>query len=328
MELGKTSIINRIISEVREHHACYIVVLDCSKDEIWQLGPDGLMTSLVEAIASVANSSDRYVAAHAPISLLTLTEATSCLVAELKNISDPVLVFIDEVDYITPGSPTAAHWSDGFNTFWRNFRAAYQEALRAECTLSVMVGGVSSKWFSVGAINGIENAALSFIPEEYLTPLARNATIAMIQKLSRSSGLIFPRDSANAVSAQCSDMPFWVRKACSYIHRQVEIQCRPITLDLARVETYLSEFIEREGTTLAQVAIQHLFRVYPELEHFCMLGCDCQCQSEETTLPTRFQRFIDMSGKAFVIDGGHGVSRFRSSSKNSQNQPCRNLNSM
>jgi hypothetical protein len=191
-----------------------------------------------------------------------------------------------------------------------------------------MVGGVSSKWFSVGAINGIENAALSFIPEEYLTPLARNATIAMIQKLSRSSGLIFPRDSANAVSAQCSDMPFWVRKACSYIHRQVEIQCRPITLDLARVETYLSEFIEREGTTLAQVAIQHLFRVYPELEHFCMLGCDCQCQSEETTLPTRFQRFIDMSGKAFVIDGGHGVSRFRSSSKNSQNQPCRNLNSM
>src|SRR5664280_1000768 len=36
---------------------------------------------------------------------------------------------------------------------------------------------------------------------------------------------------------------------------------------------------------------------------------DCQRQSEATTLPTRFQRFIDMSGKAFVIDGGHGGSR-------------------
>src|ERR1022692_1796336 len=45
-KIGKTSIINRIISEVREHQACYLVLLDCSKDEIWHLCPDGLMTSL------------------------------------------------------------------------------------------------------------------------------------------------------------------------------------------------------------------------------------------------------------------------------------------
>lgn len=202
----------------------------------------------------------------------SLSDASSELLETAKSIFRPVLIFFDEVDYITPGSPTAAHWVDEFNVFWRNFRAVYQEALRNDKAMSVVVGGVSSKWFGEGAINGVENAALAFIPEEYLSPLARAATITMIKKISRSAGLIFSEDAANAISVTCSDMPFWVRKACSYIHGRIDIDKRPVEMDLAATSDLLEAFLEQEGTTLALVALRHLFRVYPELES-ASLGC-------------------------------------------------------
>src|SRR6266567_1845430 len=264
-KIGKTSVINRVIQECRLHHDCYCVVMDCSKDEIWSQSTEQLMTSAGEAIRAATKSLDQYSTVGSPVASLNLSDATAGLLAMIKSCSKPVILFIDEVDYITPGSPTTEYWKTGFNQFWRNFRSVYQEALRAEKTVSVMVGGVSAKWFAVGSIEHVENAALALIPEEYLSPLARGASIAMIKKMARSAGLIFREDAAEMVSAACSDMPFWVRKACSYIHRRTEISPRPSNVDQVTVSTLLKDFIADEGNTLAQVALGHLFRFYPEL---------------------------------------------------------------
>ncbi|UWZ86011.1 ATP-binding protein [Occallatibacter riparius] len=264
-KIGKTSVINRVIQESRLHHDCYCVVVDCSKDEIWSQTTEQLMTSVGEAIRAATKSIDQYATVGSPIASLSLSDATNGLLSMIKSASKPILIFIDEVDYITPGSTTTEYWKQGFNRFWRNFRSVYQEALRAERTVSVMVGGVSAKWFAVGAIDHIENAALAFIPEEYLSPLPRGASIAMIRKIARSAGLIFRDDAADVVSAACSDMPFWIRKACSYIHRKTEISSRPVTIDQTTASVLVTEFIAEEGNTLAQVALGHLFRVYPEL---------------------------------------------------------------
>ena len=306
-KIGKTSIINRVVQEVRLHHDCNVVMLDCSRDEIWQLSPEGLLTALAETIATLASQGDGYIVVNAPVSTMDVAKASVSLSIEIEKQDKPTLIFIDEVDYITPGSPTALHWSEGFNVFWRNFRAVYQEALRKQHVVSMMVGGVSSKWFSVGSIGDIENAALAFIPEEYLSPLSRNATVAMIQKLSRSSGLTFTRDAANIVSSSCSDMPFWVRKACSYIHRHVEVQSRPVTPDTKLVQSLVTEFIEREGITLAQVAVQHLFRVYPELEPYCMSSLEDNSKAFDSPLITVLRRYGVLAESGPVRPSGEMV---------------------
>ena len=88
----------------------------------------------------------------------------------------------------------------------------------------------------------------------------------MIKKISRSAGLVFSDECAGLVSAACSDMPYWVRKACSYIHRQVDISVRPHVLSLDQTRDFIRSFVDTEGAVIAQVAIRHLFRVYPELE--------------------------------------------------------------
>jgi hypothetical protein len=264
-KIGKTSIINRVINECRSHHDCYCVVMDCSRDEIWSQTAEQLMTSVGEGIRVAIKSIDQYSTANSPVASLGLADATAGLLTMVRSASKPIILFIDEVDYITPGSPTTEYWKEGFNKFWRNFRSVYQEALRSDKTVSVMVGGVSAKWFAVGSIGQVENAALALIPEEYLSPLPRGATVAMIKKIARTAGLTFGEESAQVISAACSDMPFWVRKACSYIHRKTDIVNRPTIVDAAAATAMVSEFIREEGNTLAQVALSHLFRVYPEL---------------------------------------------------------------
>lgn len=297
-KIGKTSVINRVIAESRRSHDCYCIMLDCSRDQIWSQTSAGLMNALADAVREAIHSPDRYSTVAAPKSLSNLGDATALLQTALDAADKPVLVFVDEVDYITPASPTAGVWSDYFNEFWRNFRAVYQESLRRGKQLSVMVGGVSSKWFSAGSIGGVENAALAFIPDEYLSPLARGATNAMIKKIARSAGLMFTDETADLISAGCSDMPFWVRKACSYIHLNTEISDRPISLPAAAVKDLLGKFIDQEGATLAQVAIGHLFRVYPELEGPALMGLSDKPEKVPAGLVTILKKY-----GVFAADG-------------------------
>jgi hypothetical protein len=265
-KIGKTSVINRIIDDARAHYDCYCIMLDCSRDDIWALDSERLTGALVEALRIAKESPSRYSVVDPAPQQATLAELSKQLLHSVKSSEKPVVFFVDEVDYITPGSPTAPHWKQHFNPFWRNIRAVYQEASRDSKPFSMLISGVSSKWFSIESIEGIENSALALIPEEYLSPLPRGASCAMIKKMSRSAGLSFGEDAATVIAAACCDMPYWIRKACSYIHRQIEMSARPAVVTATQATTYVNAFIDTEGDTIAQVAISHLFRVYPELE--------------------------------------------------------------
>jgi hypothetical protein len=130
----------------------------------------------------------------------------------------------------------------------------------------------------------------------------------MIQKLSRSSGLTFTKDAAHIISSSCSDMPFWVRKACSYIHRKIDVQSRPVTLGSDPVQGLVTEFIEREGITLAQVAVQHLFRVYPELEPYCITSLEEKPSIPDSPLITVLRRYGVLAEDAPIRPSGEMVS--------------------
>ena len=265
-KIGKTSVINRIISDAKANYDCYCIMLDCSRDDIWALNAEQLISALIEALRSAKESPTRYSVVDPTTNEMGPAEASKQFLHSIKSSDKPVVFFVDEVDYITPGSPTTANWRQYFNPFWRQIRAVYQEASRDSKPFSMLISGVSSKWFSVESIDGVENSALALIPEEYLSPLPRGASCAMIRKMARSAGLGFNDEAATVIATACCDMPYWIRKACSYIHRQIEISARPVAVTTLQATLHVNAFIETEGDTIAQVAISHLFRVYPELE--------------------------------------------------------------
>lgn len=64
----------------------------------------------------------------------------------------------------------------------------------------------------------------------------------------------------------CACMPYWVRKACSVVHRATEVQGRPTEMGVAQVESHIASFIASEGAELGRIAVAHLFKVFPELK--------------------------------------------------------------
>ena len=241
-------------------------MIDCSKDQIWALTASQLMDTIAQNVKELVTFDKSYShMVEVSSAEIGISESSEKLLESIKNCHQTVVLFFDEIDYITPGSPTGKHWLHEFNIFWRNLRAVYQEICRRDNNLGIFISGVSSKWFCIEAIQGIENAALSFIPEEYLSPMPRGASEQMIKTLARTSGLQF-ENSEGIISEFCSDFPFWIRKACSFIHRNIDISNRPLKIDEKMVKKYLNEFLESEGGVLARVAIMHLFKVYPELQ--------------------------------------------------------------
>jgi hypothetical protein len=172
----------------------------------------------------------------------------------------PLAIIFDEVDYITPASPNRAHWREDFNIFWREFRVVYQEAQRMGFPLSVLVSGVSSHAFRVESFEGIENAGLHFVPEGYLAPFARQGSKQMIKDLCKRCGLILTDVDQNKLAETCGDFPYWIRLAGSYIHRAIDIQGRPRTLESDLVARLLTEFVDAEGVDAARVALEDLRR--------------------------------------------------------------------
>jgi hypothetical protein len=257
-KIGKTSLINRVVSLAREGGSPKIAMIDCSVDSFNSL-------SAKEALRAIAKATKMaYTRGYAHIS-----EALKKNDSELSPVFDdlwakenpqPLALLFDEIDYITPASPTQQHWKQDFNLFWREFRVVFQEANRMGFPLSVLVSGVSSHAFRVESFEGIENSVLHFVPESYLSPFARTASKEMIKKLCKRCGLILNSDDQNKIAEACGDFPYWIRLAGSYIHRSTDVQGRPLELESGLVTQILNEFIEAEGSDIARVALEDLRR--------------------------------------------------------------------
>lgn len=127
-KLGKTSLINRVVKLARESGDPPIAMIDCSVDNFNSL----TAADALKAVAKAAKMASTRGYAH-------ITEALKRSDKELVPVFDdlwatanpkPLALIFDEVDYVTPASPTRTHWKKDFNLFWREFRVVYQEAQR------------------------------------------------------------------------------------------------------------------------------------------------------------------------------------------------------
>ncbi len=266
-KVGKTSFVSRAARVFKENNGGACVFVDCARDDIWGMNSGQMLKAVAKAAGEATNSKELYSIPRGTTTSQSAAISAQGLIEVLNSAKRPVLIVFDELDYITPDSPEGKHWRREFNPLWRSMRVVYQELTRGGGSkMSILVSGVSSKWFTVESIDNVENAGLHFVPEEYLGAFDRKATTAMIRKISPRAGLRFSEDAADYVADVCSDFPFFTRKACSYIHKRIPIGGRPLEVERSDVITLMDEYISTEGFALGELAFTHLFRVYPDLE--------------------------------------------------------------
>ncbi|MFD0050146.1 hypothetical protein ACFVHQ_12570 [Actinomycetes bacterium NPDC127524] len=262
-KVGKTSIINRATQQAVTQHGLRVAFIDCSDDKFHTMKNEDALGIVAKTIELVLDGEKKYASTVevTPNETTSLEHVLIDLPSKLK--SEALAIVFDEIDYITPGSPTTPHWKEEFNPFWRKLRLHIQELQRKNVRISLLVSGVSSMWFREESINSVENSALHFVPEEYLSPFPRVASMSMIKRLGKKAGLIFNDECSNLLAAQCGDFPFWIRQAGSLIHRSLPIDKRPYTLTIAELDEIVENFIESEGAEIVGISLKHFSRSHP-----------------------------------------------------------------
>lgn len=262
---GKTSLINRVTTECIDKYPDLVIFIDCSRDDIWALNSCKLTKTIYANIKDYKGKEDTYCALEIKKDLSPITG--EALIEEIDSTEKKVILIFDEFDYITPSSPTNKEvWVKEFNQFWRQMRVVFQEICRRKRNLSITLCGVNSKWFRLAEIDGVENAAATLIPEEYLKAFQDNAVASMVKALGNRCGLSFDKDAIKAINESTSGIPSWIRKTCSYINRKIPIENRPYEVSGILAEQLIKDYIDSEGISYSKIAIMHLFGVYPELK--------------------------------------------------------------
>lgn len=270
-KIGKISCINRVIRHGRQSGETNFAMIDCSLPSFNQLSA----SDALRAVAKVSKMGATQGYAHISDALKRTDKELIPVFQDLwekKPSTLPLVIVFDEVDYITPHSPTAPHWQNEFNDFWREFRVLVQEAQRHDFVISVLVSGVSSRPFRMESIGGVENAVLHFVPEGYLAPFARGASVSMLGSLGKRCGLSFSKKAKEYVAEVCGDFPFWLRMAGSHLHRAFDVESRPLDIDYEQVKPVIDDFVSSEGADIARVAFENLARMYPEIVD-ALRGC-------------------------------------------------------
>src|ERR1039457_4581577 len=103
---------------------------DCSRDDVSDLNAAQLLNSITRTAETSIRDKRRYATLDPVKDRTSLNTARASLEALLLSADAPFVLVFDEIDYVTPGSPTNPSWAEEFNPFWRNLRAAYQESTR------------------------------------------------------------------------------------------------------------------------------------------------------------------------------------------------------
>lgn len=264
-KVGKTSVLDRVAKVSREQRTLACAVVDCSREDIWRSSAAEVVSIMRNTLASALTSPDCYAVAGERSG--KTCDSDEALMDIMKKAKRPAALLLDEADYVTPSSPTHSdHWRKQFIKLWRDLRIMYQESSRSGNKLGMLVCGVSSKWFKTEAIDGVENAAVAFLPEKYLRPFAPGASEPMLKDLGRRCGLLLEPAGAKHIARVCGNFPYWMRKAGSFLHRNLSKDERPMKVPFDLTVQLLDAFVKAEGAEIASTSLKHFVRHFPEVE--------------------------------------------------------------
>ena len=259
---GKTSVLDRVQKIGAGQGSIVSTVVDLQDAALARLSAEDLIQVIIGSLAQAADSPLGYSSALPDFQHGSVDD--SDLWRSLRLVGKPAVLLIDEVDEIVPFSFEPGPAARQFTTFWRSLRRLQQESTRQGCVFGLLVTGVSSHAFRAPIVGDDENSARRLVPDEYLPPFTRAASIAMVMALGSRCGLEFSESDAAVLAQLCGDLPYWMRQAGSFIHRSLPVARRPRPLPRGAADELVKQFIESsDGRTELSNDLAYLVRRMP-----------------------------------------------------------------
>lgn len=252
---GKTSIIYAIERRLRSLGS-HFVSLDCESPSIHQLRWNELLFRIA-SLYHKERESKVPPPAEESYSEKKCADQFSQDMAKINSSKKPVttMFIFDEIERISPGSASSAHWRDGddFIFFWQTMRAFYQ---RNPEVFTYLLVGTNPKCVESPTLNGHENPLFKSVPDAYVPPFDVPKVREMVRKLGRYMGLQFDEQIYSMLCDDFGGHPFLIRQFCSDLHKmskgdRPQVIRKPLYLAAKReTQTRIAEYLDMILTVL------------------------------------------------------------------------------
>ena len=268
-KMGKTSLLYRIVSSLRNTESAYVAQLELER--IDSINPTGeyFLWSMGEAIfdshRSIRRIDDlRLIGRYGLFSDISEREPIWELFDHdlryiIQRINRPLVVAIDEIELMwpTPGRPD---WGDSFVRVWRLLRGIDQSI---PGKISFLVSGTSPQCVEAHNIGDRDNPVYNFFDVRFLPPFSQNESEQLLSQLGSRMGLSWSDEAVAAIYRQVGGHPFLLRSYASLVHRRLLPRTEVTSIDAALVQGLVNYFIIERGSSLSQI-VAVLEEQYPD----------------------------------------------------------------
>lgn len=260
---GKTSTLMRVSSLLKGEGALEPIFIDCKKRFIRNLGCDGLIEKIVRDIDVLAktNSSKLFKSD----SELDATEVLERAVRAIPK-GKTICVIFDEIEYISPISPTNSQWRLDFVDFWQAVWAIQSETQKIcfiICGVNPSVCEISRFELESGAT--VQNPMFGIVNIQYLQGFERVALERMIAFFGKRMGMRFSSGAVDYIHERFGGHPLLSRLACSFYHERLLADGVDRPIDITReLEIAIERECESEIASYCEHVVSEVREFYPD----------------------------------------------------------------
>jgi hypothetical protein len=258
-KIGKTSLVNRVASLIRNRGWARIVHVDLQR--VNAINPSGayLLWHLGEALFDA----DRQLRRQSALRLFGRYELFS-EIADQERVwelfdhdlrlsmslnSSPIVLMMDEIERIYPTSPSS-RWSQDFVRVWQLLRGIDQET---PGRLRFVISGTNPRCVEDHAVLGVDNPIYSYFSINYLGPLARREATDLLESYGQKVGLQWSQGATLRASEDTGGHPALLRTYGSMMHKRFLPRSQVVSPSVEDAREIAQEFLVQQVPLLAQI---------------------------------------------------------------------------
>lgn len=259
---GKTSVLLKVQRTLQKTKDVEMIFFDCKNRPIRSSSCDQLATRIINEIDI------RFGKKHVK-DINDSTDVFDVLDAAVASIptKKKICIVFDEIEYISPISPTDPHWAVDFIDFWQALWTIQTKSDK----ISYVVCGVNPTVCDVDRFDSttvkgrtIQNPIFSIFNVHYLRGLSSENLKNMIKFFGSRMGMFFEDAAINRLYNEYGGHPLLTRLACSFQHELLEARSteRPVRIQESDIEVS-SKDRDAELSSYCGHVVSEIAELYP-----------------------------------------------------------------
>lgn len=295
---GKTSFLFKLRRVLHDSGRAHVVYYDCKLPEIRMLRWQEFVRRIAFDVSQRLSIKWREPANDLECAVL-LREL-------VKRSKVPIVLALDEIEFISPAAVLDVHWARDFVDFWQTIWGIQSQDRR----LVAIVSGVIPKMVETERYSGVQNPLFSIVRCTFLRGFPKDDVGKMVTAIGGKLGLKFGEQAIRYLVERYGGHPYLTRLACSNVLEHIESrgESRPfeVSEDLLRIG---QEQRERQLLPYVRHVVAELKEFYPtEYEVLELLSVGRVLEYHELAIEPEFVEHLRSYGIVAEKDGLDEIS--------------------